>query len=182
MATKRVATTAVNWAEFAKKIPAANKGAFVALKNKQDGYLRALNQLPEALPAINFAAYKGKVDAAMVEDFEKKYGALAIPYPKDSAAADIAAEEAKQVAAYNKHVAESQARAETVSAELAKWEAMMPIEDMNLEEAIVAVPHLVPNHNPDKPGFWPFNKEFDEWKAELGALQAEYEEHHSMKP
>ena len=63
MATKRVATTAVNWAEFAKKIPAANKGAFVALKNKQDGYLRALNQLPEALPAINFAAYKGKVDA-----------------------------------------------------------------------------------------------------------------------
>ena len=56
----------------------------------------------------------------MVEDFEKKYGALAIPYPKDSAVADIAAEEAKQVAAYNKHVAESQARAETVSAELAK--------------------------------------------------------------
>ena len=58
--------------------------------------------------------------AAMVEDFEKKYGALAIPYPKDSAVADIAAEEAKQVAAYNKHVAESQARATTVSAELAK--------------------------------------------------------------
>jgi len=56
----------------------------------------------------------------MVEDFEKKYGALAIPYPKDSAVADIAAEEAKQVAAYNKHVAESQARATTVSAELAK--------------------------------------------------------------
>ena len=53
---------------------------------------------------------------------------------------------------------------------------------MNLEEAIVAVPHLVPNHNPDNPGFWPFNKEFAEWKAELGALQAEYEEHHSMKP
>merc|ERR1712241_1282086 len=111
----------------------------------------------------------------MVEDFEKKYGALAIPYPKDSAVADIAAEEDKQVA-------ESQARAATVSAELAKWEAMMPIEEMNLEEAIVAVPHLVPNHSPDKPQFWPFNKDFDEWKAELGALQAEYEEHHSMKP
>ena len=58
----------------------------------------------------------------------------------------------------------------------------MPIEDMNLEEAIATVPHLVPNHNPDNPGFWPFNKEFAEWKAELGALQAEYEEHHSMKP
>ena len=61
MAAKRVTTTAVNWAEFATKIPAANKGAFTALKNKQDGFLRTVNQLPEALPAIDFAAYKGKV-------------------------------------------------------------------------------------------------------------------------
>ena len=61
MAAKRVTTTAVNWAEFATKIPAANKAAFSALKNKQDGYLRAVNQLPEALPAIDFAGYKGRV-------------------------------------------------------------------------------------------------------------------------
>ena len=61
MASKRVATTAVNWAEFAKKIPAANKGAFQALKNKQDGYLRTIGQLPETLPAIDFAAYKGRI-------------------------------------------------------------------------------------------------------------------------
>ena len=61
MAAKRVTATAINWAEFATKIPAANKASFGALKNKQDGYVRAVNQLPEALPAIDFSAYKGKV-------------------------------------------------------------------------------------------------------------------------
>ena len=61
MAAKRVTATAINWAEFATKIPAANKASFGALKNKQDGYVRAVNQLPEALPAIDFSSYKGKV-------------------------------------------------------------------------------------------------------------------------
>ena len=61
MAAKRVTTTAVNWVEFASKIPAANKGAFSALKTKQDGYLRAVNQLPDALPGIDFASYKGRI-------------------------------------------------------------------------------------------------------------------------
>ena len=61
MAAKRVTATAVDWAEFARKIPAANKGAFQALKNKQDGYVRAINQLPAALPGIDFASYRGKI-------------------------------------------------------------------------------------------------------------------------
>merc|ERR1712018_906485 len=91
MAAKRVTATAINWAEFATKIPAANKASFGALKNKQDGYVRAVNQLPEALPAIDFSAYKGKVAQAMVDDFEKKYKALEIPYPKDTVQAELAA-------------------------------------------------------------------------------------------
>merc|ERR1712088_733778 len=141
MAAKRVTTTAVNWAEFATKIPAANKAAFSALKNKQDGYLRAVNQLPEALPAIDFAGYKGRVSQAMVDDFEKKYKALDIPYPKDTAQGEIAAEEAKQ-----------------------------------------AVPHLVPEHRAGKVNFWPFDKDFDEWKKELEQIKVEYNHEHSMDP
>jgi len=183
MAAKRVTTTAVNWAEFATKIPAANKGAFTALKNKQDGFLRTVNQLPEALPAIDFAAYKGKVAQAMVDDFEKKYKALDIPYPKDTAQAEIATEEAKQKAAYEKFVTESKTRVEGFGAELAKWEAMMPIEDMNMEELMVAVPDLVPEYRLDgKQNFWPFDREFEDWKANLAQLQAEYNEEHSMDP
>jgi len=183
MAAKRVTATAVNWAEFATKIPAANKGAFTALKNKQDGFLRTVHQLPETLPAIDFAAYKGKVAQAMVDDFEKKYAALDIPYPKDTAQAELAAEEAKQKAAYEKFVAESKTRAGGMTAELAKWEAMMPIEEMNCEEAMVAVPHTVPEYRLDGvKNFWPFDREFEDWKKNLGELQREYNEEHSMDP
>merc|ERR1712227_738537 len=183
MAAKRVTTTAVNWAEFATKIPAANKAAFSALKNKQDGYLRAVNQLPEALPAIDFAAYKGKVAQAMVDDFEKKYKALEIPYPKDTVQAELAAEEAKQKAAYEKFVSESQTRVSGITTELAKWEAMMPIEEMNLEEAMIAVPHLVPQHRLDGvKNFWPFDRDFEEWKKDLDQVKLEYNEEHSMDP
>ena len=56
----------------------------------------------------------------MVDDFEKKYAALDIPYPKDTAQAELAAEEAKQKAAYEKFVAESKTRAGGMTAELAK--------------------------------------------------------------
>jgi len=182
MAAKRVTSSAVNWAEFASKIPAANKGAFAALKTKQDGYIRAVNQLPDALPSIDFASYKGRVATAMVDDFEKKYKALSIPYPKDTAEAEIAAEGAKQKAAYDKFLAQSKAAVAKHTEELAKWEQMMPIEEMNLEEVHAAVPEMVPWHNPGKPEFWFFDKTMDEWNEELKQLKVEYDEHHSMKP
>jgi hypothetical protein len=73
-------------------------------------------------------------------------------------------------------------RVEGMSAELAKWNAMMPIEDMNMEEAMVAVPHLVPEHRAGKVNFWPFDKDFDEWKKELEQIKVEYNHEHSMDP
>ena len=60
---------------------------------------------------------------------------------------------------------------------------MMPIEDMNMEELMVAVPDLVPEYRLDgKQNFWPFDREFEDWKANLAQLQAEYNEEHSMDP
>ena len=56
----------------------------------------------------------------MVDDFEKKYKTLEIPYPKDNAQAEIATEEAKQKAAYEKFVTESKTRVEGLGTELAK--------------------------------------------------------------
>merc|ERR1712072_1466805 len=108
-----------------------NKGAFTALKTKQDSFVRTINQLPDALTAIDFAAYRGRIAPAMVDDFEKKYKGLEIPYPKDTTAAELVGEGAKQKTAYEKYVAESQARCGTVTTELTKWEGMMPVEEMN---------------------------------------------------
>merc|ERR1712038_1996327 len=96
MAAKRVSTTAINWGELAKKIPDGQRVAFQALKVKQDGYLRAINSLPEQLPAIDWAVYKERVAPAIVDDFQKKYEALQIPSPKDTVGASISAQAQEQ--------------------------------------------------------------------------------------
>ena len=61
MASRRIAASTIDWAEFAKKIPLAQRPAFNALKNKQDGYVRTIAALPEKLPDIDFANYKAKI-------------------------------------------------------------------------------------------------------------------------
>jgi hypothetical protein len=59
---------------------------------------------------------------------------------------------------------------------------MMPIEEMNLEELHAACPHLVPQHRPEAPEFWPFDYSMEQWKEDLKTLKPEYDEHHNMRP
>merc|ERR1719384_2845781 len=142
MAARRVSASTVNWAEFARKIPAAQKPSFNALK-KSDGFVRAVNALPEAAPKIDFAAYKSKVAVdGMVDDFQKKYEALDIPYPKDNVSASLDTLLATKKSEYEKFVADSKVKIGEIEVELAKWEKMRPIEEMNKEEIVVQMPHL----------------------------------------
>ena len=46
----------------------------------------------------------------MVEDFQKKYESLQIPYPKDTLTGSIANQAVEQKAAYEKFVVESKTR------------------------------------------------------------------------
>ena len=90
MAAQRISASSVNWVEFARKIPAAQKASFQAFKQKSDGFVRAVNALPEAAPKIDFEAYRSRIAVpGMVDDFQKKYEALQIPYPKDNATAAV---------------------------------------------------------------------------------------------
>lgn len=46
--------------------------------------------LPESAPAINFAAYKARIPVAgMVDNFQKEYEALKVPYPADTVSQQI---------------------------------------------------------------------------------------------
>lgn len=175
MAARRITASSVDWAEFAKKIPQAQKPAFAALKNKQDNYVRKIASLPESLPKIDFAIYKARVSAAMVEDFQKKYEALKVPYPKDTLTATIESQAVEQKAEYEKFVAQSKTRIQGINEELAKWNAMMPIEEMNCEEALTYVPHLNLVVNPDKPSLWPHDQDYDEWRKRIENME---ENHH----
>ncbi|QQP38445.1 ATP synthase subunit d_ mitochondrial [Caligus rogercresseyi] len=84
----------------------------------------------------------------MVDNFEKQWGALKVPFPADNAGS------AKSK--YDSFVAESNSRKVGIEAERKSWESMLPIEEMNREEALEAVPWLSidvknPTHFPTSP-------------------------------
>lgn len=112
--------------------------------------------------------------AGMVDEFQKKYEGLKVPYPQDTLAAKIERQAGEEKDRYEKFVAESKTRISGINTELAKWEAMMPVEDMNLEEALEAVPHLVIDVK-NNPTFWPHDQDYDEW---VKFMKEQPEEHH----
>merc|ERR1712108_58595 len=116
---------------------------------------------------------------ASAVDFAAKYAALDIAYPSDQGSlAAIDAQAVEQKAAVAEFTAASNARIEGIKAELAKWEAMKPVEEMNREEALDAglvgtvITGMV---DPKVPSFWPHNETWEAYKARLDA--AEDEEH-----
>ena len=62
-------------------------------------------------------------------------------------------------------------RVSVIATEMAKWEEMMPIEEMNLEEALEVVPHLVIDGK--NPNFWPHDQDMDEWREYVAKLKKE---------
>merc|ERR1712018_521085 len=138
MAARRVTSTAVDWVKFADKIPAAQQTAFAAFKNKHSEYLKAVNALPEAPPKIDFAAYANKIAVSgLVEEFQKKYESLEIPYPKENLTATFDQLGAQKKVEYEKFVAASKANIEAHKIDMAKWEAMLPVEQMTCEASQV---------------------------------------------
>ena len=74
---------------------------------------------------------------------------------------------AQKKSEYEKLVADSKAKIATINTELAKWEAMMPVEEMNREEALMYLPDhplirkAVPN--PNNPRFYPHDMDYEDW-------------------
>ena len=73
----------------------------------------------------------------------------------------IDAQAKEQEAAYKQFCADSVKNIADIKTELAKWEAMKPVEEMNLEEALDAgligtTIRGIPN--PDVPSFWPHDE------------------------
>lgn len=58
------------------------------------------------------------------------------------------------------------------STEIAKWQAMKPVEEMTLEEAMDSCPEVL-EYNPNKPTFWPHDEDYDEW---VKFMDEEYKE------
>lgn len=66
---------------------------------------------PEKPPAIDWTFYKERVPVAgMVDNFQKQYGALSIPFPPDTISSQIDAQEKEIKADIEKFKSESNVR------------------------------------------------------------------------
>ncbi|KAG7163145.1 ATP synthase subunit d, mitochondrial-like [Homarus americanus] len=158
MAARRIGSTAIDWAAFAARVPEGQKPMFNAFKGKSDAYLRRVLSLPETTPKINFDAYKARITVpGMVEQFQKQYEALEVPYPADTVSVQITEVETKAAAEVEVFIKESEARIAKLKEELVQWEKMIPFNQMTLEEFVEQFPDKAINL--ENPTLWPHTPE-----------------------
>jgi len=141
MAAKRISRSAIEWSKIAERVPEGQKLYFNALKTRSDNYLRRVLENPETAPKLDFAAYKSKVGiAGLVDNFQKQYEAVKIPYPTEDLTPKINEQEKQAMAEVKKFVAESNARIKEYEAKIARWDNVLPYEEMTLEDFKDAFP------------------------------------------
>ncbi|XP_066991399.1 ATP synthase subunit d, mitochondrial [Anabrus simplex] len=159
MAAKRITQVTIDWAALAERVPPSQKAMFVAFKTKSDLYLRRMMANPEVPPKIDWEYYKSRIAVkGMVEDFQKQYDALKIPYPADKVTPEIEAQEkqtAKEIADFIK---ESNLRIANFEAEVKKLRSLIPFEQMTMEDFRDAFPDQALDPI-NRPTFWPHTPE-----------------------
>ncbi|XP_041987462.1 ATP synthase subunit d, mitochondrial-like [Aricia agestis] len=156
---KRISQSSVNWAALAERVPAEQKPNLAVFKAKSDGYLRRVLANPAEAPKINWAHYKQIVAVpGMVDNFQKQYEALKIPYPADTLTPKIEAQWADVKKSIEAFVAESNASIAKYQKEIAATNAMLPYDQMTMEDFRDAHPELALDPI-NKPTFWPHDEE-----------------------
>lgn len=159
MAARRLTQSSIEWAKIAERVPEAQKAKFLQFKAKSDSYLRRMMSNPENPPKIDWAFYKNKVPIpGMVDNFQKTYESMQIPYPKDTISSQIEAQEKEvksQIAAFKQS---SVSRIESYKAEIEHIKSLLPYNQMTLEDFADAHPEQALNPL-KKPTFWPHNPE-----------------------
>ncbi|KAL3275723.1 hypothetical protein HHI36_020471 [Cryptolaemus montrouzieri] len=155
MAAKRIAKSSINWAQLAERVPEHQRPLFLAFKSKSDGYLRRVISLPENPPAIDWSHYKAKVPVAgMVDEFQKQFAALKIPYPPDTVSSQIDAQEKEIKEDIEKFKRESNERIAKFQKQLEHLNSLLPYNEMTMEDFRNAHPELALDPL-NKPTFWP---------------------------
>lgn len=159
MASKRIAQSAVNWAAIAERVPPSQRLQFNAFKSRSDKYMRAVLANPAESPKIDWAAYKKNVSVAgLVDNFQKQYEALKVPYPADNVSAQVDAQGKEVDAEITKFKKESEERIASHQKELAYLNSLLPFNQMTMEDFKDSYPDLALDPL-NKPTFWPHTPE-----------------------
>lgn len=159
MATKRIASSTINWSALSERVPPQQRTHFISFKSRTDKYLRALNANPAESPKIDWAFYKNRITVpGLVDSFQKSYESLKVPYPADNLSAEVAnlrKEVESSIATFKK---ESEQRIAEHKAEVERIKSLLPYSQMTLEDFRDAHPELALDPI-NKPTFWPHDEE-----------------------
>ncbi|XP_063701280.1 ATP synthase subunit d, mitochondrial [Culicoides brevitarsis] len=172
MASKRISQSAVNWAAFAERVHPSQRLQFNTFKNKSDKYLRAVQANPESAPAIDWAKYKKNIAVAgMVDNFQKQYEALKVPYPVDKLTSEVDKQAKEVEVEIQQFIVESNKRIEEHKKELAHIASLLPFNQMTYEDFRDSYPEQALDPI-NRPTYWPHTPE------EQPGMEPPKEEHH----
>lgn len=159
MASKRIAQSSVNWSSIAERVPAAQKNSFITFKARSDKYLRSVLANPAQSPKIDWAFYKNRIAIpGLVDTFQKSYEALKVPYPADNDTVKVEELRKEVQANIEQFKKESNLRIAEHQKELERIKALLPYDQMTLEDFRDAHPELALDPI-NKPTFWPHTPE-----------------------
>ncbi|CAH2235040.1 ATP synthase subunit d, mitochondrial [Pararge aegeria] len=157
--SKRIAQSSVNWAALAERVPPQQKGNLAAFKVKSDGYLRRVLANPAEPPKIDWAVYKQTIPVAgMVDNFQKQYAALKVPYPADTLTSKVDAQWGDVKKSIEAFIQESNANIAKFQKQIEEVKATLPYDQMTMEDFRDAHPDIAID-SINKPTFWPHNAE-----------------------
>lgn len=159
MASKRIASSAVNWSAIAERVHPEQRINFNNFKVRSDKYLRSVQANPESSPKIDWAFYKSRVAVpGLVDNFQKSYEALKVAYPKDnlSASVDNQAKEVKSEIEQFKQASKSRIVSHQEAIDHLK--SLLPFDQMTMEDYREAYPDLALDPI-NRPTFWPHTPE-----------------------
>lgn len=159
MASKRIASSSVNWSAVAERVHPSQRISFNNFKNKSDKYLRSVQANPEQSPKIDWAFYKSRVAVAgLVDNFQKSFDALKVSYPTDTQTAAVE-QQAKQVASeIEQFKRASKGRIAEHHSAIEHLKSLLPFDQMTLEDYRDAYPDLALDPI-NRPTFWPHTPE-----------------------
>ncbi|RWS28969.1 ATP synthase subunit d-like protein [Leptotrombidium deliense] len=135
MSAKRIAKSGIDWAKFAKLVPESDRAMFTAFKGKSDVYLRKVMSFPENAPAINWSEYRTKiVNKAVVDELEKAYKAVSVPYPEDKWTSSVDEQEKNNENSVAEYCEWSRSKVKEAEEMLQKFKLMIPYDRMTDEE------------------------------------------------
>ncbi|KAI9315206.1 hypothetical protein BX666DRAFT_1861068 [Dichotomocladium elegans] len=142
--TVRAAAKQLDWAKLSSNIPAETAAALQAFRKRNDEAKRVLFELKEQSTTVDFAHYRSVLNnQAIVDQAEKAVqGFKPVAYNLDAQLKAIDQFEAKAIEKATSTVQKIDAELKDLHATLSNIESSRPIEQLTVDDIIVAKPEI----------------------------------------